>query len=147
MALMARAQVLKDGLELKQKQLQWKHIQEQLNLRAKIPEVEAEERVYQTFEERYGLSDRISAGRSSVDKSPLNPNAEQPAPISGDLKNAAVSGAQTQGDSVEVQKEMTAGEQINMLMLKGKVRSPLYKAKYSPSVQIPQSVISHASFR
>ena len=45
-ALMARVQVLKDGLELKQKQLQLQHDQEQLNLRAKISEVEAEERVY-----------------------------------------------------------------------------------------------------
>ena len=45
-ALMARAQVLKDGLELKQKKLQLQHDQKQLNLRAKISEVEAEERVY-----------------------------------------------------------------------------------------------------
>ena len=43
---MVRAQVLKDGLELKQKQLQLQYDQHQLNLRAKISEVEAEERVY-----------------------------------------------------------------------------------------------------
>ena len=75
-ALMARAQVLKDGLELKQKQLQLQYDQEQLNLRATISEVEAEERVYQMFEERDGLIDRLSAIRSSMEKSPLNPNAE-----------------------------------------------------------------------
>ena len=76
-ALMARAQVLKDGLELKQKQLQLQHDQEQLNLRAKISEVEAEERVYQMFEERDGLSDRVSAVRISVEKSSLNSNAAE----------------------------------------------------------------------
>ena len=81
-ALMVRAQVLKDGLELKQKQLQLQHDQEQLNLRAKISEVEAEERVYQMFEERDGLSDRLGAIRSSVEKLPLTPNAgEWPACI------------------------------------------------------------------
>ena len=37
-ALMARAQVLNDSLELKRKQLQLQHDQEQLNLRAKISE-------------------------------------------------------------------------------------------------------------
>ena len=81
-ALMARAQVLKDGLELKQKQLQLQYDQHQLNLRAKISEVEAEERVYQMFEERDGLSDRLGAIRSSVEKLPLTPNAgEWPACI------------------------------------------------------------------
>ena len=79
---MVRAQVLKDGLELKQKQLQLQHDQEQLNLWAKISEVEAEERVYQMFEERDGLSDRLGAIRSSVEKLPLTPNAgEWPACI------------------------------------------------------------------
>ena len=59
-----------------------------MNLRAKISEVEAEERVYEMLEERDGLSDRVSAVRSSVEKSPLNPNAaEWPACMSGDLKN------------------------------------------------------------
>ena len=96
-ALMARAQGLKDGLGLKQKQLQLQHDQEQLNLGAKISEVEAEEKVYQMFEKRDGLSDRVSAVRSSVEKSPVNPNAaEWPACMSGNLKNA-VSGAQTRG--------------------------------------------------
>ena len=109
--LMARAQVLKDGLELKQKQLQLQYDQEQLNLRGKISEVEAEERVYQMFEERDGLSDRISAVRSSVEKSPLHPNAaEWPACMSGNLKNA-VSDARTRGASVEVKKKMTS-EQV-----------------------------------
>ena len=70
-ALMARAQVLKDGVELKQKQLKLQYNQEQLNLKAKISEVEAEERVYQMFEERDRLSDHLSAIRSSVEKSPL----------------------------------------------------------------------------
>ena len=91
---------------LKQKQLQLQHDQEQLKLRAKISEVEAEERVYQMFEERDGLSYRTSAVRSSVEKSPLNPiAAEWPVCMSGNLKNA-VSGAQTQGASV-VKKKMT----------------------------------------
>ena len=75
-----------------------------MNLRAKISEVEAEERVYEMFEERDGFSDRVSGVRSSVEKSPLNPNAaEWPAYMSGDLKNAE-SGTQTQGASVEVKK-------------------------------------------
>lgn len=117
-ALMARAQVLKDGLELKQKQLQLQYDQEQLNLRAKISEVEAEERVYQMFEERDGLSDRISAIRKSVEKSPLNPNAEEwPTSMSGNLKNA-VPDAQTRGASVEVKKKMT-GEQVKYANVEG----------------------------
>ena len=101
-ALMARAQVLKDCLELKQKQLQLQHDQEQLNLRAKISEVEAEERVYQMFEERHGLS-----------------AAEWPVCtcMSGNLKNA-VSGAQTQGASVEVKKKMT-GEKVKYANAEG----------------------------
>ena len=152
-ALTARAQVLKDGSELKQKQLQLQQDQEQLNLRANISEVDADERVYHMFEERDGSSDRISAVRSSVEKTPLNPNAaEWPACMSGDLKNA-VSGAQTTNKttehwsctSVEVKNEMT-GKQDNVLMFKGMVRSPLYKVKDSTSVQISQSVMSHASF-
>ena len=122
-ALMARAQVLKDGLELKQKQLQLQYDQEQLNLRAKISEVEAEERVYQMFEERDGLSDRLSAIISSVEKSPLNPNAaEWPACMSGDLKNS-VSGAQAQRASVEVKKQMT-GEQVKNASVEGNGREP-----------------------
>ena len=56
-ALMARAQVLKDGLELKQKPLLLQYDQEQLNLRAKISEVKAEETVYQIIEERVGSSE------------------------------------------------------------------------------------------
>ena len=51
-ALIARALVLNDGLELKRRQLQLLHDQEQLNLRAKISEVEAEERVYHMLDER-----------------------------------------------------------------------------------------------
>jgi len=118
--------------------------QEQLNLRAKISEVEAEERVYQMFEERDGLSDRISAVRGSVEKSPLNPNAaEWPTCMSGNLKNA-VSGAQTRGASVERRGLVS---KLNMLMSKGMVRTPLHKEKNSMLVQIPQSVMSHASFR
>ena len=58
---MARAQVLNDGLELKGRQLELQHDQEQLNLRAKISEVEAEERVYQMFEERERVGVMISA--------------------------------------------------------------------------------------
>jgi len=112
-ALMARAQVLKDGLELKQKQLQLQYDQEQLNLRAKISEVKAEERVYQMFEERDGLSDR-----KSVEKSPLNPNAaDWQMCMSGNLKNA-VSDAETQGASVEVNKKMT-GEQVKCANVEG----------------------------
>ena len=53
-ALMGRAQVLNDSLELKQRQLQLQHDQEQSSLRATISEVEAEERVYQTFEQKGG---------------------------------------------------------------------------------------------
>ena len=71
-ALMARVQVLNDGLELKRRQLQLKQDQKQFSLRAKISEVEAEERVYQTFEEKGGCSDRTSVVRSSVKKSFLN---------------------------------------------------------------------------
>ena len=127
-ALMARAQVLKDGLELKQKQLQLQYDQEQLNLRAKISEVEAEERVYQMFEERDGLSDRLSAIRSSVEKSPLNPNAtEWPACMSSDLKNS-VSGAQTQRASVEVKKQIT-GEQVKYSRVEGNGREPPVQGK------------------
>ena len=101
-ALMARTQVLNDGLELKRKQLQLQHDQEQLNLRAKISEVEAEERVYQMFEEKDGWSDRMSAVRSSIKKSPLNPNApEWPACTPGNVKKE-VSGAQDQGANVGV---------------------------------------------
>ena len=51
-ALMVHAQVVNDGFELKRRQLELQHNQEQLNLTAKISEVEAEERVYQMFEER-----------------------------------------------------------------------------------------------
>ena len=54
---------MKDGLELKQKQLQLQYDQEQLNLRAKISEVEAEERVHEMFEERDGSSDHLSADK------------------------------------------------------------------------------------
>ena len=116
-ALMARVEVLKDGLELKQKQLQLQHDQEQLNLRTKISEVEAEERVYRMFEES------TSAVRSSVEKSPLNPNAaEWPVCMSGNLKNA-VSGAQTQGASVEVKKKMT-GEQVKYANVEGNGQEP-----------------------
>ena len=71
-ALMAHAQVLNDGLELKRKQLQLQHNQEQLSLRGKISEVEAEERVYQMFqEEKGGWSHRTCVVRSSVKKSLL----------------------------------------------------------------------------
>ena len=102
--------------------------QEQLNLRAKISEVEAEKRVYQMFEERDGLSDRLSAIRSSVEKSPLNPNAaEWPACMSSDLKNS-VSGAQTQRASVEVKKQMT-GEQVKYSSVEGNGRVPLAKGR------------------
>lgn len=45
-----------------------------MNLRAKIPEVEAEETVYRMFEEKGGWSDLNSTVRSLVKKSPLNPN-------------------------------------------------------------------------
>ena len=144
-ALMARAQVLKDGLELKQKQLQLQHVQEQLNLRAKISEVEAEERVNQMFEERDGLSDRVSTVRSLVEKSHLNPNAaEWPACMSVDLKNT-VSGAQMQGASVEVKKQMT-GEQVKHADVEENGRSHQYRARNSMLFQIPQSVMSHTSF-
>ena len=106
----------------------------------------AEERVYQMFEERHGLSDRTSAVRSSVEKSPLNPNAaEWPVCVSGNLKNA-VSGAQTQGASVEVKKKMT-GEQVKYANGEGNGQEPPCKAKNNMSVQIPQSAMNHASFR
>lgn len=83
---MARAQVLNDSLELKRKQLQLQHDEEQLNLRAKISEAEAEERVYRMFEENEGWSDRISLVRSSAKKSPLNSNAvEWPACTMSDV--------------------------------------------------------------
>ena len=57
---MARARVLNDGLELKRRQLELQHDQEQLNLRAKISQVEAEERVHQMFEERERVGVMIS---------------------------------------------------------------------------------------
>ena len=76
-ALMARAHVLNDGLELKRRQLELQQDQEQLNLRAKISEVEAEARVYQMFEERESWSDDISPVKSSVKKSPPNPNGAE----------------------------------------------------------------------
>ena len=83
-------------------QLQLQHDQEQLSLRAKISEVEAEERVYQKFEENDGCSDRTSVVRSSVKKSSLNPNAtEWPACTSGDVKEE-IPVAQDQGAKVEV---------------------------------------------
>ncbi|KAL9979133.1 hypothetical protein ACROYT_G016747 [Oculina patagonica] len=83
-ALIARAQVLDDSLELKRKQLQLQHDQEQLNLRAKISEVEAEENVYRMFEEYDGRSDCISHVRSSAKKLPLNPNSvEGPTALKG----------------------------------------------------------------
>ena len=149
-ALMAPAQVLKDGLELKQKQLQLHYDQEQLNLRANISEVEAEERVYQMFEERDGLSDRLSVIRSSVEKSPLNPNAaEWPACISGDFKKS-VSGAQTQRASVEVKKkqQQMTGEQVKYASVEGNGREPPAQGKEQHvGPNIPQSVMSHASFR
>ena len=50
--------------------MELQHDQEQLNLRANISEVEAEERVYQMFEERERWSDDISPVKSSVKKSP-----------------------------------------------------------------------------
>ena len=105
-ALMARAQVLNDSLELKRKQLQLQHDQEQLHLRAKISEVEAEEKVYRMFEENDGWSDGISHVRSSAKKSPLNPNAvEWPACTLSDVKKK-VSSAQDRGAGDEVKKEM-----------------------------------------
>ena len=70
--LMARAQVLNDGLEMKRRQLQLQHDQEQLKLKAEISEVEAEERVYRMFEEKRELSEH-SAVEGSTRK--LNPNA------------------------------------------------------------------------
>jgi len=82
------------------------HDQEQLNLKAKISEVEAEERVYWIFEKKDGWSDRISAARSSAKKSPLNPNVvEWPACTIGNVKKE-VSSAQDQGASVEVKNEI-----------------------------------------
>jgi len=75
------------------------------------------------FEERDGLSDRISGVRSLVEKSPLNPNtAEWPTCMSGNLKNAA-SGAQTRGASVEVKKTMT-GEQVKYANVEGNSQEP-----------------------
>ena len=102
---MARAKVLDDGLELKRKQLQLQHDQERLNLRAKISEVEAEERVYRMFEERDDLSDHVSLiVRSSVEKSPVNPNAtERLVCTPSDVKD--VSSVQFQGASVKVNEE------------------------------------------
>ena len=58
---MAHAHVLNDGLEHKRRQLELQQDQEQLNLRAKISEVEAEARVYQMFEERERVGVMISA--------------------------------------------------------------------------------------
>ena len=80
------------------------------------------------FEERDGLSDRLSAIRSSVEKSPLNPNAaELPACMSSDLKSS-VSGAQTQRASVEVKKQMT-GEQVKHASVEGNGREPPAQGK------------------
>ena len=129
-ALMARAQVLNDGLELKQRQLELQHDQEQLNLRAKISEVEAEERVYQMFEERARWGDDINPVKSSVKKSPLNPNvAEWSACASSERKNA-VSSMQDRGATVKEKKEVCSAEEagVNVKLeeqnpLQGKVQN------------------------
>ena len=80
------------------------------------------------FEERDGLSDCVSAVRSLVEKSPLNPSAaEWPACMSGDLKNT-VSGAQTQGASAEVKKQMS-GEQVKHANVEGNGWEPPIQGK------------------
>ena len=113
-ALMACAQVLNDGLELKRRQLELQHDQEQLNLRAKISEVEAEERVYQMFEERERWSDDIGPEKRSVKKSPPNPNvAEWSACASSERKNA-VSSMQDQGASVKEKTEICSAEEVGV---------------------------------
>ena len=75
------------------------------------------------------MSDCISAVRSSVEKSLLNPNAaEWPTCMSGNLKNA-VSGAQTREASVEVKK--MAGEQVKYanVHVEGNGQEPLAQGK------------------
>ena len=113
-ALMARAQVLNDGFELKRRRLELQHDQEQLNLRAKISEVEAEERVYQMFEERDTWSDDISPVKCSVKKSPPNPNvAESSACALSERKNA-LSSMQDRGASVKEKKEICSAEEVGV---------------------------------
>ncbi|XP_022779007.1 uncharacterized protein LOC111320624 [Stylophora pistillata] len=83
------------------------------------------------FEMRDELSDRVSAVRSSVKKSPLNPEAaEWPAGMSGDLKST-VSDARTRGASVEVKKKMT-GEQVRYANVEGNSEEPPVQGKEHP---------------
>ena len=113
-ALMARAQVLNDGLELKRRQLELQHDQEQLNLRAKISEVEAEERVYQMFEERESWSDDISPVKSAVKKSPPNPNVAEWSVCALSGKKNAVPSIQDRGASVKEEKESRSAEEVGV---------------------------------
>ena len=100
------------GLELNRRQLQLQHDQEQLKLRAKISEVEAEERVYQMFEEKGEVSDHTSAVNGPVKESPLNPNAaEWPACIPGDV-NKKMSGVRDLGADVEANKNMSGVQDL-----------------------------------
>ena len=127
-ALMARAHVLNDGLELKRRQLELQQDQEQLNLRAKISEVEAEARVYQMFEERESWSDDISPVKSSVKKSPANPNVAEWSACALSGKKNVVSSMQDLGASVKEKKEIR-------------------RARYKMLVQVTHSLMKHASFR
>ena len=111
---MARAQVLNDGLELERRQLELQHDQEQLNLRAKISEVEAEERVYQMFEERESWNDDISPVKSSVKKSPPIPNVAEWSACALSGEKNAVPSMQDRGASVKEEKESCSAEEVGV---------------------------------
>ena len=113
-ALMARAQVLNDGFELKRRRLELQHDQEQLNLRATISEVEAEERVYQMFEERDTWSDDISPVKCSVKKSPPNPNVAEWSAFALSERKNALSSMQDRGASVKEKKEICSAEEVGV---------------------------------
>ena len=111
---MARVQVLNYGLELKRRQLELQHDPAQLNLRAKTSEVEAEERVYQLCEERKSWSNDISPLKSSVKKSPPNPNVAGWSACALSGKKNAVPSMQDRGATVKEEKESCSAEEVRV---------------------------------
>ena len=103
------------------RQLELQRNQEQLNLRA-------EETVYQMFEERESWSDDISPVKSSVKKSPANPNVAEWSACALSGKKNVVSSMQDRGASVKEKKEIR-------------------RARYKMLVQVTHSLMNHASFR
>ena len=118
---MARAQVLNDGLELKQRQLELQRDQEQLNIRA-------EETVYHMFEERESRSDDIRPVKSSIKKSPPNPNVAEWSACALTGKKNVVSSMQDREANVKEKKEIP-------------------RARYKMLFQVTHCLMNHASFR